>query len=525
MGKKKKNKISSNKELLNVQNSLKQLSSIIYDPQILSMATSGQFSGIREKVVTINNNVLRNLVNKVPILGIIINHLTAHALQFCKYEVRKGRKGFKFNTANPRKEISDTDDETMFQLAKFYDQTGFSTDGDREDDFSDYISMQVREICTIDQISTELQYNRRGDLVAFWAVDSNTIKRVDLDQKMYDPDVRFIQIVDDKIVNTYTDNLLYDYKNKRVDLRYRGFGYSPIEMMIDTVTTLLFGGNYLRDQLCRDKAPKGYIQILGDVSPVQLDSVRRYWHDSMTGSGGAWNIPILPSGKDGVGIEYKQLNSSNRDMEYHTMMNFLLSIACAIFNINPAELGLKPDDSTAIIGANDTSKLKASKETALGSMLAFLAQHLNKIQRKISTDYVFEFNGLDPEDEAEKADLRKKDLETYKCIDDLCAEEGREPYNAEWSKIPLNPLVVQMVLAKQQAEQAQQMQSQEGGMSGDTGESTGDMSLEDVPPPGEDGLPEESSSDSESLSPPDETGKTMTKSINNNEIVTRIIIQ
>ncbi|MBA7556977.1 hypothetical protein ES705_49705 [subsurface metagenome] len=71
------------------------------------------------------------------------------------------------------------------------------------------------------------------------------------------------------------------------------------------ITTLLFVYNYLKDQLIRDRIPKGFISVMGDASKPQLDVIRNYWYAAMSGAGGSWNIPIVPSGKEGVGINFK----------------------------------------------------------------------------------------------------------------------------------------------------------------------------------------------------------------------------
>jgi hypothetical protein len=57
-------------------------------------------------------------------------------------------------------------EKKIYTLSDFIEQTGFSYDPEREDDFMDYMQMLVRETMIIDQISTEIQYNRVGETVA-----------------------------------------------------------------------------------------------------------------------------------------------------------------------------------------------------------------------------------------------------------------------------------------------------------------------------------------------------------------------
>lgn len=144
---------------------------------------------------------------------------------------------------------------TVNQLKEFLYQTGFDYDSLREDDFQDYVQMLIRETYTIDQIATERQYNRAGEVCAFWLLDGATISRT-TDAGAFARGVRFVQRVQDQIIEEYKDNLIFDYKYKRADFRYRGYGYSPIEMATDVITTLLFGYRYIQDQLVRGRVHK-----------------------------------------------------------------------------------------------------------------------------------------------------------------------------------------------------------------------------------------------------------------------------
>ena len=168
--------------------------------------------------------------------------------------------------------------------------------------------MFIRDTFEIDQVATEVLRNRKGEAVGFLGLDGATIKRTD-ENGEFGEKIKFVQEIDQRIENKYThDMLIFDYLNKRSDIRYRGYGYSYVEMAVDIITTLLFGYQYAQDQLTKSKIPKGFISVMGDVGMDQLDSIRSYWYAAMSGAGGQWSIPILPSGKDGVGIKFETLN-------------------------------------------------------------------------------------------------------------------------------------------------------------------------------------------------------------------------
>lgn len=476
MSRKRNRKPNTNSpNLLSLDNSFRNLQSLLVRPDFLGFSRGGYFRGVREKILKIDYNTIRNVVDHVPLINAIINTRVEQVKAFANYvKPKEPGKGYEFINVDPNREINKKDRANYLDLSKFLDQTGIEYDSDREDDFLDYLEMIVRETLTIDQIATELQRNRKHDVIAFWLLDGATIKRIDKDefnaakmQFQVDERTKFCQLIEQKLTNVYTDDdLIFDYKNKRADIRYRGFGYSPVEQAIDIITTLLFGYNYARDQLMRDRVPKGFIQVMGDVSLPQLDAIREYWYSAMSGAGGQWNIPIVPSGKDGVGIDWKNIQNSNRDMEYHKLMMFVSSIIAAVFNIDMAELGIKADDSTALIGENSLNRIKASQDRGLSGILAFIEQHINKIIRKITTDYKFRFVGIDKDDENTLADIRKKEVETRMTINELREADGLEPLEGDYADVVLNPQAVQIYLNSKNAEQAQQ----QGGMPGQEGD-------------------------------------------------------
>jgi hypothetical protein len=432
--------------MANYEATLRKVNSVLLDPRWHAQQWRG-VSGVREKLLSIDFEVLRNVVDKVPLISAIINTRQDQILPFCSYTEDESKQGYKFELSPGEK--GDIKDDEVMQLALFFDQTGFNEDMEREDDLADYIQMFIRDTYTIDQVATEIQYNRMGEAVGFWALDGATIKRTDNSGEFL-RGVRFVQEIEQQIYNKYTaDNMIFDYKNKRSDIRYRGYGYSFVEQCVDIITTLLFGYKYMQDQLVKDKMPKGFIQVMGDVGQTQLDSIRAYWYSAMAGAGGQWNIPILPSGKDGVGIDFKTLSQSNKDLEYHKLMMFISSIVGAVFGIDLAEMGMKSDNSQTVIAENTAPRLEYSKSRGVASMLAFIQQHLNKILRKVTTKYRFKFVGIEPEDEQKKAEIDIKLVQTRLTVNEIREREGLEKLSDKYADLILNPQAIQVYLAEQ----------------------------------------------------------------------------
>jgi hypothetical protein len=430
---------------------------------------------VRDKLLKIDYQTIRNVIDRVPVINAIINVRSEQVRRFCHYiPPNQIGTGYEFYHHNPDHKPTEEDKKVFYRLSQFLENTGFDPDSDREDDLADFLTMFTRDELGVDQNATELQRNLRGEVISYWALDPATIKRIDSkefnmnnSEFQITPETKYAQVVEGRITNVYGPNdLIFDYKNKRSDIRYRSFGYSQVEQAIDIITTLLFGYTYLRDQLMRDRVPKGFITVMGDVQQQQLDTIRDYWYSAMSGAGGQWSIPIVPSGKDGMGIDWKNISPSNRDMEYHKLMMFITSVICAVFNIDAAELGLKTDDSSSLSEDSGEVKIENSKDRGLAGLLSYIEHHINKIIKKVEPEYGFRFVGVDQKSEKALMDIREIELRTKSTVNEIRAADGEKPINEEWADVVLNPVAVQLMLADKAAKLQKEQMAASGGMEG-----------------------------------------------------------
>lgn len=158
---------------LGIANLRKAIQSLLTDPNLWGYMRSGMFKGVREKLVTIDYQTMRNIIGRVPMVGALINLRVDQVKKFGKYVPDGDAPGYRFLYTDRTKEVTDKDAKIFNQLADFIDQTGLDYDVDREDDFADWLDMFVRETLTIDQVATEIQRNMKGEAIGFWAIDGN----------------------------------------------------------------------------------------------------------------------------------------------------------------------------------------------------------------------------------------------------------------------------------------------------------------------------------------------------------------
>jgi hypothetical protein len=456
------NRGNSNVDVINQDASLRKLKTIFED-QFLFMTRGNVMNEVRKKVAIVDYEVLRNMASQLSMVSMIINCREDQLTPFFSPCRNVGMPGFiicKKGEYDPKRK---SEDKRANTLTEMFQQTGYKYDPEREDDFIDFSKMFQREVLTIDQVAVELQYNRYNEVAAFWLVDGGTIHRCTSKGWENNPKWKFVQEVDGFIKAAYTqEEMIFDYMYKRVDIKFRGYGYSLLEQAVDLVSTLLLGLRYNRDLFTEEKIPKGFLAVQGEADAGTIDSITRYWTMAMEGVGGKFKIPVIPTGKEGTSMDFKMLGQSNRDMEYSKLMFFFLSLFAAVFGMDMAELGIKVDQSTSLMGDNLSGiRQESSKSRALQSLLGFEQSFLNKIMRKIDPEYEFLFVGIDPEDEDKKYGSANKAITSTRTINEMRKEDGLDPLEGEEYNTVLNPQVVQLKGQMQMAEQQEQYEEEE----------------------------------------------------------------
>jgi hypothetical protein len=203
--------------------------------------------------------------------------------------------------------------------------------------------------------------------------------------------------------------------------------------------------------------------------------------------------------EDGQGFKFTPFKNSNRDMEFNEFLEFLFNIACAVYQIDPNEVGFMSWTSSNSMSASDNTqaKIDQSQDKGFVPLMQFLANTINsEVVDAIDPDYAFEWIGVDDEDEKAKLDRDKANVDMGKVTiaelrkrddqEEILDEDGKP---AAWTLAPANSTLIQVYMAKlnnklqqenQQQQQAQQsmQQAQQGAQDKMTAEDAHKRQLE-----------------------------------------------
>lgn len=440
--------------------------------------------GVKSQFAYIPDYKLRSVVERDPIINIVINTRMRQLRAFAKPQKDVNKPGYRIRLKEEEKNPTKKDRLYMAQLEEFMYNSGrndFDESVEREDNILDVMTKAAREYYTIDKVAIELRRDQKNNILDFWILDGATIKRVvpggyrghktDFDPRSYIfndeflekiaeaklenlpelEEVSFVQEVDGKLVAAFTNkDLLMDFMNKRVDVRYAGYGYSNTEQAIGIITSFLFALAYNTEAFNGSVIPKiGLAFENGEFSTDQLADLQDQWLANFNGVGGAWRIPML-NGK----VNVLDFMKSPRDMEYQKFLEFTASVTGAVFGFDLMEAGLKFFSSTNVLNENQDGRMQFSKDRGLIDLLGTLENLFNKILRVsgMPTDYYFEFTGLDPIDREFEQKNKTERVKSYMTVDEIRAESELSPLPDGKGDIILDSIFMQNVQGKQMAD-------------------------------------------------------------------------
>lgn len=416
---------------------------------------------------------LRAMVEQTPVLSGVVLTRIRQMQRFCRIADSLDKPGFQIVHVDPSHQLSADEREQVQLFNRFISNCGWEfkprrRKAMRRDAFGQFVAKAVRDSLTMDSVGIELEWKRDKALGidGFYAVDGATIRLCTEQGYRGDDEIFALQVVQGRVSTAYTyDDLIYEPRNPRTDVRAAGYGLSETELLIRVVTGFLNAMSLNIKGFDSNSIPKGMLHLSGNYTQQDVDAFKRYWNSMVKGVNNAWTLPVMVSKDQESRASFERFGVEYNEMYFSKWMTFLTSIICAIFGMSPAEINFDSftaGSTSALAGSDTSEKLAASRDSGLRPLMSYF--------EGLMTDYVisdfgdqwaFRWTGLDPADAEKKHEVRKLVL----TVDELRAEEGYEAHpNPALGSAPVNPALMGAW---------QQLQQQGGGGPADFGEQPG----------------------------------------------------
>lgn len=402
-----------------------------------------------EKPSPVGFEALRQMVDQTPILSSIIMTRIRQISRFCQPS-EDGGPGFEIRHIDRKHELTPEEEVSTKLLSRFMSNCGWEFSprkrkAMKRDSFMRFMSKHVRDSLTMDAapIETEMKRDRSLGMDGFYAVDGSTIRLCSEEGYEGDDAVYALQAIQGRICTSYTqDQLIYEVRNPRTDVRLAGYGMSEVELLVRVVTGLLNALTYNINGFDQNSIPKGLLHLTGDYGDAELASFKRYWNAQVKGVSNAWTLPVMVSKDIESKASFEAFGVEHNEMHFAKFMTLLTSIACAIYGMSPDEINFESfaANKSSLSGSDTEEKLTNAKDSGLHPDMAhFEAELTDFVIADADDKFCFRWVGLKPEDLARAWEAKK----LVCTIDELRAEEGMQPHpDPKIGALPANPSLI-----------------------------------------------------------------------------------
>lgn len=421
--------------------------------------------GFRDRPSSVTYATLNAMVWRMPIIQAIIQTRVNQVASFCTPQNHKFEMGFRIKMRDREASPTKADKKFAKEMERMLLQCGAVNHDPRgRPTLESFLRRLVRDSMVYDQMCFEIVPGRDGRPAEWYAVDASTIRLANTDKLFPDDDlnrVHTVQVYDNVTIAEFTrEEMAFEVRNPRTDIRGYGYGTSELEMLVSTVTAILWAWQYNQNAFAQGSLQKGILNIVGSIPEKQLKAFRRLWYQQVSGVENAWRTPITNAEK----LEWINMQNSSKDMEFSAWMDFLIKVACSVFQMDPIEVNFKYGTSgqKAMMESGNKSKLVESKDKGLKPLLRFMSRAIDKhIVWPINPEFTFEFVGLEAQTPKEMADMFTQRVRTMYMIDELRAEQDLPPLPDGLGQVILDANWMNArkeVNAKKQQEEAAQAQ-------------------------------------------------------------------
>ncbi len=323
----------------------------------------------------------------------------------------------------------------------------------------------VRDSLTYDLFATEKVPDRAGRPHYWFPVDGGTIKYASSDLKkykdmsanFYNVDIlypeksqeskekqkiielnpkllkidayKWVQIIKGRIERAYTeDELGVGIRNMTTDIYSNGYGLSELELMTWLVTGHLNAEYYNQSYFTQGFSAKGILHIKAALNRRKVETVKMQWQHMLKGARNSFQTPIFAGVED---VHWIPLTQNHNDIGFEGWMRYLVTMLCAIFQIDPAEVGIhfKGEGSGGnLSGDNTKEKIQHSKDRGLFPLIKYIEGYVNRhIVGPFDSRFLLKFTGIDGEDAKQSLERQEKEVKFKKTVNEIRAEDGLPP--------------------------------------------------------------------------------------------------
>ena len=408
------------------------------------------FSGAgeyHERPTALTWELLRAMANST-LIAPIINRLVSEVAEFTRPEENPYLPGFAIRMRDRKREPGRAALRMIGEIERFVCQCGVMTDmrqAQVRPDFESFTRMVMRDSLVYDWAPFQVVPNRFGRPARMVAMPGHTIRvahcvddRMRVDEAALEA-IRYVQVFEETVVAEFpASRLAVGVRNPRTELDVRGYGHSELEMIPVALNAWLGAFGYNSRQFSQGLAVRGLLNVKGATAGSMLAAFKRDLKALVMGHHNAGRMPVI--GADG--LEYVDLRNSNRDMEFHQWLDFLIKLICAYYGVDPAAINFvygNTGQSSAMGSVSAEERVQLSRDRALRPLVRQYFGWINRwVIWQLDSDFELVATGLGGRSEIQQQEIDVKAAGSYMTVDEVRARRDLPPLPDGSGEVILN---------------------------------------------------------------------------------------
>jgi hypothetical protein len=248
----------------------------------------------------------------------------------------------------------------------------------------------------------------------------------------------WIQVVDNIPRQAFTqEEMLVCNLFPSTDIEHNGYPVTPLDTIMQTVTTHISIETYNRLYFANGRATKGILVIKSDeIDQATIEGIKQQFNASINSVGNSFRTPIFGvSAEDD--IQWLPMNMQKKDGEFQFLYDSVARNILAAFNMSPDELPgyghlSKGTNQQSLSEASNEYKLTAARDTGIRPLILKFQDFINEklfplIDPELSQICIITLSGLDADTRQNEALRLQSDMPLHMTMDDVMSYVDKKP--------------------------------------------------------------------------------------------------
>lgn len=248
----------------------------------------------------------------------------------------------------------------------------------------------------------------------------------------------WIQVVEGTPRQAFTqDEMLICNLFPTTDIEHNGYPMTPLDTIMQAVTTHISIETYNRLYFANGRASKGILVIQSDeIDHATIEGIKQQFNASINSVGNSFRTPIFGVGSEDS-VQWVPLNQQKKDGEFQFLFDSVARTILSAFGMSPDEIPgythlSKATAQQSLSEGNNEYKLTAARDTGLRPLILKFQDFMNSqlfplVDPELSQICTVHLSGLDAETRQDEALKLQQDMPIHMTMNDVMEVVEKAP--------------------------------------------------------------------------------------------------